>query len=336
MPQVKDILDYFRKQGHDVKGGSNSTVEISGGRNVSQAGVGEITFLGPKLAEQASRLFSESKASVIVVDKKIFESLKDGVEDKVVVVADDAKGAMVSCLKHFFPLTKSPSIHPSASIHSSAKIGTNNYIAAFVVIDENVEIGDDCIIEPFVHLKANTLVRNCVKIKSGTVIGGSGFGYVQQPDKHWENFPHFGKVIIEDDVHIGSNTCIDRGALGDTILKRGVKVDNLVHIAHNVVIGENSLIIADAMIGGSAEIGSNVWVAPSSSIRNGIQIGANSVIGMGAVVTKSVRKELPWLEIPQHYLRKRSEHCWQQAIPGRSPIIVCTVNPSLYFAFATI
>jgi UDP-3-O-[3-hydroxymyristoyl] glucosamine N-acyltransferase len=175
-----------------------------------------------------------------------------------------------------------------ATIDASASIGERNYIGPYVVIDRNVVIGSDCILEPFVHLKANTQIGDRVKIKSGTVIGGSGFGYVQQPDKHWENFPHFGKVIIEDDVHIGSNTCIDRGALGDTILRKGAKIDNLVHIAHNVVIGENSLIIANAMVGGSTEVAENVWVAPSSALRNGIHIGPNSVIGMGAVVTKNV------------------------------------------------
>ena len=97
-----------------------------------------------------------------------------------------------------------------------------------------------------------------------------------------------GRVIIEDDVEIGSNTCIDRGGLGDTVLCRGVKVDNLVHIAHNAHVGINSMLIANSMIGGSANIGGNVWVAPSVSILNQLNINNYAVIGMGTVVLKDV------------------------------------------------
>ena len=106
--------------------------------------------------------------------------------------------------------------------------------------------------------------------------------------QEYELFPHLGGLVIEDHVHLGNNTCIDRGSLKDTIIHQGVKIDNLVHIAHNVTIGKNSLIIACSMIAGSVVIGENCWVAPSSSVRNGIYIGDNTTIGLGSVVTKSV------------------------------------------------
>ena len=288
MTSLKDILEYFSGQGLEIRGDSSEAdFQISGGKNIVEAGPDEITFLSAKFLDQAPVLISKSNSRIIVVEKKAAAQIQNA-SGKIFVIADDAKSEMVKALKHFFPLERTPSVHATAVIDKSAHIGKENFIGAYTVIDKNVSIGNGCIIESFVHIKANTQIGDRVKIKSGTVIGGSGFGYVQQQDQHWENFPHYGKVVIEDDVHIGSNTCIDRGALGDTILKKGVKVDNLVHIAHNVVIGENSLIIADAMIGGSAKIDENVWVAPSSAVRNGIHIGANSVIGMGAVVTKDV------------------------------------------------
>ena len=103
-----------------------------------------------------------------------------------------------------------------------------------------------------------------------------------------EKFPHIGTVIIEDDVEIGSNTCIDRGTLGDTIIGEGVRIDNLVHISHNVEIGRHSAVIANAMVGGGTKIGELSWVAPSSSVRDRLEIGDNSVIGLASVVTKDI------------------------------------------------
>jgi UDP-3-O-[3-hydroxymyristoyl] glucosamine N-acyltransferase len=111
-------------------------------------------------------------------------------------------------------------------------------------------------------------------------------------------------VIIEDCVDIGANTCIDRGTLGNTVIRRGAKIDNLVHIAHNVVVGENTMVIANAMIGGSTEIGADSWVAPSATLRDAIQIGAASTVGLGAVVTKSVPDGEVWAGNPAKFLRR--------------------------------
>ncbi len=149
-----------------------------------------------------------------------------------------------------------------------------------------------------------TIIGNNVVINPGTVIGSEGFGYQRREDKKLEKFPHFGGVIIEDDVEIGSNTSIDRGTLKNTIIRKGSKIDNLVHIAHNVEIGEYCLIIANSMIGGSAKIKKYSWVAPSASILNGIEIGENSTIGMGAVVVKSVPNNQTWAGVPARPLEE--------------------------------
>lgn len=123
-------------------------------------------------------------------------------------------------------------------------------------------------------------------------LGSDGFGYEKDSDGSWIKFPHYGNIILEDNVEIGDNVCIDRGVLGDTIIKKGVKIDNLVHIAHNVLIKENTLIIANSMIAGSVIIGKNCWIGPSSSIINGITIGNNVIVGIGSNVIKSFSDNL--------------------------------------------
>ncbi len=128
-----------------------------------------------------------------------------------------------------------------------------------------------------------------VTVSAGTVIGADGFGYERAPDGRLVKFPHFGRVIIEDDVEIGANVTIDRGTLGDTIIQTGSKIDNLVQIAHNVIVGEHSLVIAGAVICGSVRIGARCWVAPNAVLQQKVVIGDGVTIGMGAVVNTSVK-----------------------------------------------
>lgn len=133
-----------------------------------------------------------------------------------------------------------------------------------------VEIGQDCI------------------IGTGAVIGSQGFGYTKQDDGTWETKPHLYGVVIEDNVHIGANTCIDRGSWRDTRIGSGTRIDNLVHIAHNVQVGRNCIIVAGAEVSGSVEIGDGVWVGPNACIRERLKIGEGALIGIGAVVVKDV------------------------------------------------
>lgn len=184
-----------------------------------------------------------------------------------------------------YEIAKSAFIHPTAIISSNVKIGHN------VVIEQNVVIGDFTIIGSNTVILKNTQIGKKVKIGCNNTIGGIGFGYEKNEKNEYELIPHIGNVIIEDDVEIGNNTTIDRAVLGSTMIKKNVKIDNLVHIAHGVEIDENSLIIANAMIAGSVKIGKNSWIAPSASILNKKIIGNNVVVGMGAVVIKDVASE---------------------------------------------
>jgi UDP-3-O-[3-hydroxymyristoyl] glucosamine N-acyltransferase len=135
--------------------------------------------------------------------------------------------------------------------------------------------------------------------------GPDGFGYERKEDGTLVKFSHFGKVIINDNVDIGSNTCIDRGTINDTIIGEGSKVDNLVHIGHNVRIGKNCVIIAQSMIGGSTVIDDNVWISPSSVIRDGLRIGRHALIGMGSVVTKNIPANEIWIGTPAKFYKTK-------------------------------
>lgn len=289
MITLSEIISFFKeRQLTVVDAAVELNNQITGGRNIIEAGNQEITFLASKYKDSAEKLLLASKSPLIILESSLWKELGNRKFNSFLVISDSPKNLMVECLKFYFEERVKAEIHSTAVISKESRIGKNNFIGPFVVIEKGVVIGDNCVIESHVSIKKDCLVGNNVLIKSGTVIGGKGFGYVKNENNVWENFPHFGRVVIEDDVEIGSNTCIDRGALGDTILRKGVKVDNLVHIAHNVIVGENSLLIADSMIGGSTVIGKNTWVAPSTALRNGITIGSDCVIGMGAIVTKSV------------------------------------------------
>ena len=198
--------------------------------------------------ERAIGLISGSRSSIIICSSRLTNL---AFCDKTLILVPQPRLAFMKVANEFFPWRETSGIHPTAVI-SNAKIGKNVIIGA------------------------------------GAVIGGEGFGYM--PDENGEliQFPHIGKVIIEDDVEIGANVCIDRGALGDTIIGKGTKIDNLVHIAHNVEIGKNCQIICHVSLGGSVKIGDNSFIGIGASIRNQIKIGKNVMVGMGAVVVKDV------------------------------------------------
>ncbi len=197
-------------------------------------------------------------------------------------------------------------ISKSAMIHPTCKLGQNIFIGPNVVIEENVSIadgvtvhagviiesdniiGDNSTIHPNVVIKTNTIIgRNCT-IYSGSVIGSDGFGYAKDNDK-WFAIPQIGKVIIGDNVDIGANSTIDRGTLDDTIISSGVKIDNLVQIGHNCVIGENTIIAGCVGIAGSAKIGKNCAIGGAAMILGHLSIADNVIISPGSMITRSIK-----------------------------------------------
>lgn len=193
-------------------------------------------------------------------------------------------------LTYFFLEKTETLISETAIIHPSAKIGKNVSIGNYVTIEKNCSIGDFAKIDHNTAIKHGTLIEDHVIIGCNCTIGGVGFGYELNAERQYVVIPHIGNVVLKRNVEVGNNTCIDRAVLGSTLLEENVKVDNLVHIAHGVVIGKNSLVIANSMIAGSTKIGENVWIAPSVSVLNKKFVADNSYLGMGAVVIKDVAK----------------------------------------------
>jgi UDP-3-O-[3-hydroxymyristoyl] glucosamine N-acyltransferase len=208
--------------------------------------------------------------------------------DCTYILTENPRLTFQKVLTEYFMHKKPQGISATAVISSSVEIGLNSFIGNNVVVEDNCVIGSNVIIDHNTVIKSDTIIGNNVMIGANNVIGGVGFGYEKDEAGQYVFIPHIGNVVIGNNVEIGNNTCIDRAVLGSTVLMDNVKVDNLVHIAHGVKIGQNSLIIANAMVAGSVEIGENTWIAPSSSILNQKKIGSNVIIGLGAVVLKDV------------------------------------------------
>jgi UDP-3-O-[3-hydroxymyristoyl] glucosamine N-acyltransferase len=260
--------------------------EFCGVAPIVVAKIGDLAFCTKK-PEDAVPTLKKSRASVILCSNDVL-SQNIVFSNKTLVAVDNPRLWFMRCLNAFFPAESRRGIHPSAFIGKNCKIDEDVYIGPNVSIGNRVLIGKGTKIYSGVQIHDRARIGKNVVLKSGCVIGSDGFGFERNDEGTFEKFPHVGGVVIKDDVEIGGNTCVDRGTLSNTIIGKGTKIDNLVHIAHNVVVGKNCAIIALAMIGGGAKIGDGAWVAPTACVRDGITVGKQSLVGMGAVVTKNV------------------------------------------------
>lgn len=175
-----------------------------------------------------------------------------------------------------------------AYIAKGAKIGKNSVVFPGVYIDKNVVIGNNCYIATGAKLMGEVRIGNNVVLRENTVIGSDGLSTMRKADGTAATIPQFGGVILEDNVQIGANTVISRGAIDNTIIHKGCKVDNSCFISHNVEIGADSFIVGETIMFGSSSTGEQVYISGNSTILEGIHIGSNALIGMGAVVVKTV------------------------------------------------
>ena len=297
-------------------------INVSGVSEIQNSLPGTITFLGNPKYKQ---FLTETQAEAIFVRNEDHLNGKNG------IVVSNPQLAMARTLRLFFPQTSfEPSIHESAVIDSTASVGKNVFIDAGVVIKSGASIGDNaiiganvvignraaigthCSLKPNVTIYHNVIIGdNCI-IHSGTVIGCDGFGYVTEDNIH-EKIPQTGNVVIGNDVEIGSNCAIDRATIGVTSIGDMTKIDNLVHIAHNVKVGKGCLITAGFAVAGSTEIGDYCTFAGQVGIAPHIKIGSNSVFAAKSGVTKSleggkVYAGFPAREIREHNKREAQLH----------------------------
>lgn len=216
---------------------------------------------------------------------------------KTVIRVDDPRKAFFKVIDKYFDNSSYEDVTGITS--NPEKFNRSSYISDKAVLGRHVKIGIGCIIEGNVEIGENTEIHHNVVIRngtrigknctifSGTIIGEPGFNYFIYEDGTKEMIKHYGGVVIEDDVHIGDNCCIIQGAIDDTVIKRGAKLNTMVHVAHNVIIGENTIITAPTHICGSVIIGNHCHVA-ASIIRNQVSIGDNAILGLGSVVVKNV------------------------------------------------
>lgn len=284
-----------------IEGDASVTVGSFG--KIEEAKPGQLAFLAnPKYEDH---LYSTG-ASIIIVNEA--QLLKQEVKATLIRVPD-AYSAFASLLNQYQQIKTQQlsGIQDPVYIHPSAKIGGQVFIGAFAYIGEDVVVGDGAKIFPGVYLGNNCqvgansilhpgvkvyhdcIIGNHVTIHAGTVIGSDGFGYAPQPDGTLKKVPQIGNVQIEDHVEIGANTTIDRATIGSTIIRAGAKLDNLLQIAHNVEVGNNSVIAAQAGISGSTKIGKNVMIGGQAGIVGHIQIADGSKINAQSGVSKSIK-----------------------------------------------
>lgn len=307
MVELREILSYLEKY-KDIKllrkGQVDPGLTIKGPKNIEEALPENICFISQKYKDKAGDLLSQCKASLVILEESLNINFEDLAPHYYIYASPNAKKTILDIANKFFYSTKKPVIHATAVIEEGAIIGKNTYIGPYAYIESGAVISDNCFIGSHVFISSSVRIGNNVTIKPHAVIGGDGFGFVKGEKGSYVQLPHFGQVFIEDDVYIGSCTCIDRGTFGDTYIRKGVKIDNLVHIAHNVDIGENTLVIASSMIAGSVKIGRDCWIAPCVAVRNGLHIGESALVGLGSVVVKPVEPGTTVMGVPAKPLEK--------------------------------
>ena len=264
--------------------GNYDKIEINNTSSIESANENSLVFISNTRIDKLE-LLNKTKAKLIICD---ISEINNFESEKCLIIVDNPKAIFASIINKIFYEKKINKIHTTSIIHSDAKLHKNIYIGPYSIIG-NCKIEEGVEIESNVCISDNVYIGKNVKIQSGCVIGTEGFDYIlDENGKYIENFPQLGGVKIEENVIIGSNTCIQRGTLGDTIIKKNCLIDNMITIAHNVVINENTIIIGHSHIGGSVIIGNNAFIGQSSSIANVGYVGERSKTGIGSVVIRSV------------------------------------------------
>ena len=306
--QVHTADDLALLVGGSVMGDGDAVVR--GIAPLDRAGEHELSFL---TRARYAPMLAHTQAGVVLVSPEL--AAVEG-RPRARIVVDRPYEALLQLLPRFYsPHSPPPGIHPTAQIGRGVEIGAGASIAPYVVLGEGVrlgqrvtlgaqttlaaavEVGDDSYLHPGVSVYRGSRLGRRVILHSGVRVGSDGFGYVSRDSRH-ERIPHVGRCIIEDDVEVGANATIDRGSVDDTVIGAGTKIDNLVHIAHNVRIGRLCLVLAQVGIAGSARIGDGCIIGGQAGLGGHIEVGAGARIGGQAGVFGDVPAGETWSGYP--------------------------------------
>jgi UDP-3-O-[3-hydroxymyristoyl] glucosamine N-acyltransferase len=297
---VRDVASLVRGE---IVG--DEDIEIARVAKIEEAAVGDLTFVANPKYE---KFLGTTKASAVLVSAQ-FETSRYRRQPPITFIK--VQDPYLAFLKVLKTITRIPDplptgVHATAVVDETAKLGSNVALGAHVVVGKNAVIGDntrishgsvigdevvigqDCLLYPRVTVYHQCRIGSKVIIHSGAVVGSDGFGFAPQPDGTYEKIPQLGIVMVEDDVEIGANCTIDRATMGQTTIHRGVKLDNLVHIAHNVSVGDHTVIAAQTGISGSTKIGKNCMIAGQVGMVGHIEIADRTIIMAQSGVPKSI------------------------------------------------
>jgi len=298
---VNDILAYLNEKGIKAHYNGTEELKIKGFSSLSEIKDDTVTWM--RKYEKSYKELALSGHNVLLIT---VQEAKKYLEGCNIIITDRPKMCFFEIVKRFFPEEKKEEISQNSVIKTN-KIGKNVTVGDYCSIGKDVVIGDCVVIKNHVQIEGPVIIEDHCTIFAGVVIGSDGFGYYRDIDGNNAQVPHTGGVHIGKYVDIGANTCIDRGTISDTVIGSYTKIDNLCHIGHNVKIGKNVFIIALSMIGGSAVLEDEVYVAPGAKIMNQIHVGKNAFVGMGAVVVKDVKENDVVAGIPAKVIRKRRD-----------------------------
>ncbi len=279
--RVEEITNFIRG-GFIIDGDAGQ--RFSRIEGLDDASEGALTWCSPK-KENQEELIRNTGASVVICSDSVSHEIAAG---KTLIKTDDPRKTFMEVVNGLKKQEREYGIHPTAVIHPEAEIHDKAYIGPFTYVGKS-RIGEGTVIHGHVYIYDNVEIGNDVVVEAGVIIGADGYGYQKNHDGDWERFPHLGGVVIKDQVEISCNATIDRGSLGNTVIGRNTKISKETHISHNVQTGERCIIAGGAMVSGSVTIGDDVWIGPNSTILNKLIIDNKVTISIGAVVTKDVR-----------------------------------------------
>jgi UDP-3-O-[3-hydroxymyristoyl] glucosamine N-acyltransferase len=309
------IADMLRSRGIEVELRGDAGAPATGVASAEKASAGHITFYR---TESFAKAWNEGTASAALVSRKHADAFAVGGSSRAILVVPDADLAFIAVLQHFAPPEphRAAEVHPTAVVHATAMIDPSAHVGPHCVIDAGAvvgkgailisgvhvgtlaHVGDHSTLHPHVRVLDRCVVGKHCLLHAGATLGADGFGFRPNSKGGLAKVPQIGNVVLGDDVEVGANTCIDRATIGTTTIGSGTKLDNLVQIGHNCVLGRCCIVCGNSAIGGSVTMGDGIVIGGSVSIADGVSIGSGAQIAAGAGVINDIPAGETWIGAP--------------------------------------